>query len=40
MVDKFIRPRLIGRRVSLPFQAVLSGLLGGVSTMGVPGLPS
>ncbi|UVW27022.1 AI-2E family transporter [Massilia sp. H6] len=38
MVDKFIRPKLIGRRVNLPFLAVLFGLLGGVSTMGVIGL--
>jgi predicted PurR-regulated permease PerM len=38
MVDKFIRPKLIGKRVNLPFLAVLFGLLGGVSTMGVIGL--
>lgn len=38
LVDKFIRPKLIGRRVELPFLAVLFGLLGGVSTMGVIGL--
>jgi len=38
MVDKFIRPKLIGHRVDLPFLAVLFGLLGGVSTMGVLGL--
>jgi predicted PurR-regulated permease PerM len=38
MVDKFLRPRLIGRHVELPFLAVLFGLLGGVSTMGVLGL--
>jgi predicted PurR-regulated permease PerM len=38
MVDKFVRPRLIGHRVNLPFLAVLFGLLGGVSTMGVLGL--
>ncbi|ALK96195.1 hypothetical protein AB595_14380 [Massilia sp. WF1] len=38
MVDKFIRPKLIGHRVNLPFLAVLFGLLGGVSTMGVIGL--
>ena len=38
MVDKFIRPKLIGQRVNLPFLAVLFGLLGGVSTMGVIGL--
>lgn len=38
LVDKFIRPKLIGKRVNLPFLAVLFGLLGGVSTMGVIGL--
>jgi predicted PurR-regulated permease PerM len=38
MVDKFLRPRLIGARVELPFLAVLFGLLGGVSTMGMLGL--
>jgi predicted PurR-regulated permease PerM len=38
LVDKFVRPKLIGRRVELPFLAVLFGLLGGVSTMGVLGL--
>ncbi|MDB5769875.1 MAG: hypothetical protein JWM42_249 [Burkholderia sp.] len=38
MVDKFLRPKLIGQRVDLPFLAVLFGLLGGVSTMGVLGL--
>jgi predicted PurR-regulated permease PerM len=38
MVDKFIRPKLIGHRVDLPFLAVLFGLLGGVSTLGVIGL--
>ncbi len=38
MVDKFIRPKLIGHRVNLPFLAVLFGLLGGVSTLGVLGL--
>jgi len=38
LVDKFVRPRLIGRRVNLPFLAVLFGLLGGVSTLGVLGL--
>ena len=32
------RHELIGRRVELPFLAVLFGLLGGVSTMGVIGL--
>lgn len=38
MVDKFVRPKLIGHRVNLPFLAVLFGLLGGVSTLGVLGL--
>lgn len=38
LVDKFVRPQLIGNRVNLPFLAVLFGLLGGVSTMGVLGL--
>ncbi|HEY8605643.1 MAG TPA: AI-2E family transporter [Noviherbaspirillum sp.] len=38
LVDKFVRPKLIGHRVNLPFLAVLFGLLGGVSTMGVLGL--
>ena len=38
LVDKFVRPKLIGQSVNLPFLAVLFGLLGGVSTMGVIGL--
>lgn len=38
LVDKFVRPKLIGQSVNLPFLAVLFGLLGGVSTMGVLGL--
>ncbi|MNR71341.1 putative inner membrane protein [compost metagenome] len=38
LVDKFVRPRIIGASVHLPFLAVLFGLLGGVSTMGVIGL--
>jgi len=38
LVDKFIRPKLIGHKVNLPFLAVLFGLLGGVSTLGVIGL--
>jgi predicted PurR-regulated permease PerM len=38
LVDKFVRPKLIGQRVDLPFLAVLFGLLGGVSTIGVLGL--
>jgi predicted PurR-regulated permease PerM len=38
LVDKFVRPKLIGQRVELPFLAVLFGLLGGVSTLGILGL--
>lgn len=38
LVDKFVRPKLIGKQVNLPFLAVLFGLLGGVSTLGVLGL--
>lgn len=38
MVDKFIRPKLIGKEVGLPFLAVLLALLGGVSTLGIIGL--
>lgn len=38
LVDKFLRPKLIGQSVNLPFLAVLFGLLGGVSTLGVIGL--
>lgn len=38
LVDKFVRPKLIGHAVNLPFLAVLFGLLGGVSTLGVIGL--
>lgn len=38
LVDKFVRPKLIGHKVNLPFLAVLFGLLGGVSTLGVIGL--
>jgi predicted PurR-regulated permease PerM len=38
LVDKFVRPKLIGHRVNLPFLAVLFGLLGGVSSLGVLGL--
>jgi predicted PurR-regulated permease PerM len=38
LVDKFLRPKLIGHKVNLPFLAVLFGLLGGVSTLGVIGL--
>lgn len=38
MVDKFIRPKLIGHGIGLPFLAVLFGLLGGVTTLGPIGL--
>lgn len=38
LVDKFLRPRIIGASVQLPFLAVLFGLIGGVSTLGVIGL--
>lgn len=38
LVDKFVRPRIIGASVHLPFLAVLFGLIGGVSTLGVIGL--
>lgn len=38
LVDKFVRPKLIGHSVNLPFLAVLFGLLGGVTTLGVLGL--
>jgi len=38
LVDKFIRPKIIGSTVHLPFLAVLFGLLGGVTSMGVIGL--
>lgn len=38
LVDKFLRPRIIGSSVELPFLAVLFGLLGGVSAFGVIGL--
>lgn len=38
LVDKFVRPRIIGASVKLPFLAVLFGLIGGVSTLGVIGL--
>lgn len=38
MVDKFVRPKIIGNSVRLPFLAVLFGLLGGVTSMGVIGL--
>jgi predicted PurR-regulated permease PerM len=38
LVDKFVRPKIIGNAVRLPFLAVLFGLLGGVTSMGVIGL--
>jgi len=38
LVDKFVRPKIIGSTVHLPFLAVLFGLLGGVTSMGVIGL--
>lgn len=38
MVDKFIRPKLIGNSIGLPFLAVLFGLLGGVTQFGPLGL--
>ena len=38
LVDKFIRPKLIGHGIGLPFLAVLFGLLGGVTTLGPIGL--
>lgn len=38
LVDKFVRPKIIGNSVRLPFLAVLFGLLGGVTSMGVIGL--
>lgn len=38
MVDKFIRPKLIGNEVGLPFLAVLLSLIGGVASMGILGL--
>jgi len=38
LVDKFVRPKIIGSTVHLPFLAVLFGLLGGVTSMGVVGL--
>jgi len=38
LVDKFVRPKIIGNTVHLPFLAVLFGLLGGVTSMGVIGL--
>lgn len=38
MVDKFIRPRLVGGPMQLPFLPTFFGLVGGVKTMGFLGL--
>lgn len=38
MVDKFLRPRLVGRPMQLPFLPTFFGLIGGVKTMGFLGL--
>lgn len=38
IVDKTIRPRLVGGPVKLPFLPTFFGLVGGVSTMGIVGL--
>lgn len=38
IVDKFIRPRLVGRPMQLPFLPTFFGLIGGVKTMGFLGL--
>ncbi len=38
IVDKTIRPRLVGGSVKLPFLPTILGLVGGVKTMGVIGL--
>lgn len=38
VVDKTIRPRLVGGAVKLPFLPTIMGLVGGVKTMGVIGL--
>jgi predicted PurR-regulated permease PerM len=38
IVDKFLRPRLVGRPMQLPFLPTFFGLIGGVKTMGVLGL--
>jgi len=37
-VDKFLRPRLVGRPMKLPFLPTFFGLIGGVKTMGFLGL--
>ncbi len=38
IVDKTLRPRLVGGPVSLPFLPTFFGLVGGVTTMGLMGL--
>ena len=38
IVDKTIRPRLIGGPIKLPFLPTFFGLIGGVTTMGIVGL--
>ncbi len=38
IVDKTIRPRLVGGAVKLPFLPTILGLVGGVKTMGIIGL--
>jgi len=38
IVDKTLRPRLVGGPVKLPFLPTFFGLIGGVQTMGLVGL--
>jgi predicted PurR-regulated permease PerM len=38
VVDKTIRPKLVGGPISLPFLPTFFGLIGGVKTMGFLGL--
>lgn len=38
MVDKTLRPRLVGGPIKLPFLPTFFGLIGGVKTMGIVGL--
>ncbi|MHA6962608.1 AI-2E family transporter [Zobellella denitrificans] len=38
IVDKTIRPRLVGGPIKLPFLPTFFGLVGGVTTMGIVGL--
>jgi predicted PurR-regulated permease PerM len=38
LVDKFLRPRLVGHPMRLPFLPTFFGLIGGVKTMGFLGL--